>query len=107
MIAILVQSEWGGCGLPGEESSNIEPRTRKDTHNTIADVGVTIEELAFWRVRLTHLQDNHKFWIPYYRTSFVWAFFLLPLRGIEVDVEVPQTMRCVCVSSNIIHSNCV
>ena len=71
MIAILVQTEWGGRGLPGEESSNIEPRTRKDTHNTIADVGVTIEELhvadelAFGRVRLTHLQDNHKFWIPY------------------------------------------
>ena len=63
--------------------------------------GVTIEEfhvaeeLAIWRVRLTRLQDNHKFWIPYHRISLVWAFFLLHLQGIDVDVNVPQTMRCV------------
>ena len=81
MTATLVQYVWGGQSLLGGESSITEPRTTEDTHNTVADGGVTIEELhvaeelAVWHVRLTHLQDNHKFWIPYHRTSLVWAFF--------------------------------
>jgi hypothetical protein len=81
MTTTLVQSKWEGHGLPGGKPSNTEPRTTEDTHNTIADARVTIEELhvveelAVWRVRLTHLQDNRRFWIPYHRTSLVWAFF--------------------------------
>ena len=87
--------------LQGGESSNTKLRTTKDSHNTIVDAGVAIKELhialklAVWHVQLTHLQDNHIFWIPYHRTSLVWACFLLRLQGIKVDVKVPQTMRCV------------
>ena len=93
MTTTLVHYEWGGHGLLGGEPSNIEPRTTEDTHNTIAEARVVIEELyvaeelAVWRVRLTHLQDNYKIWIPYHRTSLVWALFLLHLQGINVDVR--------------------
>ena len=45
MTTTLLQSKWGGHGLPEGESSNTKPRTTEDTHNTIVDVGVTIEEL--------------------------------------------------------------
>ena len=89
------------CHPSNIEPSNTEPKTINDTQNTIADVGVTIEglhvaeDLAVGRVQLIHLQDNRMFWIPYHRTSLVWAFFLLHLQGIKVDVKVPQTMRCV------------
>ena len=42
MTTTLVQSKWG---VPGGEPSNTKPKTTEDTHNTIADAGVTIEEL--------------------------------------------------------------
>ena len=61
MTTTLVQFEWGGHDLLGGEPSNIELRTKENTHNTIADDGVTIkklhivEELVVRRMRLTHL----------------------------------------------------
>ena len=33
MTTTLVQSEWGGQGLPGGEPSNIEPKTTEDTQH--------------------------------------------------------------------------
>ena len=48
-----------------------------------------------WSWSLTCLQDNHMIWIPHHRTSRVWTFFMSHLQGMEVDVKVPQTMRCV------------
>ena len=44
----------------------------------------------FGVLRLTHLQDNHKFWIPYHRTSLMWEI---------IPYMLQKTMECFVLSA--------